>query len=859
MKTSHTQLEQVTAELAAQKLEAEKTAASLQRYSAILHAISQGAEALLRSANLNDGLHYFLAQLGVVTTVSRVYIFQAQLYTDNSYRYFQRYEWVSTNITPQIDNPDLQEVTAEQAGFVRWEHELSQGNLIYGDIDTFPISEQPLLEAQQILSLIVVPIFVGDTWWGFIGFDDCISKHQWTEAERDALQAASNIISAALQRKQAEDALRKSEAQYRGLFLSTQRYNQESLLLNRVRSALARELDLSTVFRIVCEAVASTFGYTQVSIYLLDENMLRLQHQVGYDTVITEININQGVMGRVIRTGKTIWLPDVTTDPDFLEAIEGIVSEICVPLFDNREIVGTFNIESANNVKLTESDVELMVALSEHISAAILRARLHTEIRGREIHNRALINAIPDMIIRCNRDGKYLEVKPALTFPPLAPPEELIGRYLHDVLPPDLVNEAYYYIEKVLKTKQISIYTYQLTTNDIVQHFEAHMVPYDIDEVLVIVRDITERVMAVEALYESELKNRLMLDAVNYPILALTDDLTILHCNNAYADFVSRPQNELEGQNLLTVFPNFRQQLAYQLYRQVLETGETKILESSVRNKDFYLRIDRTSWGLLAIVHDITERKQAQKKALELAMERQRIQVLTEFIQTASHEFRTPLSTIKTTLYLLENINDSETQVDLIQKINHQADSILDLVEALVLMARLDGAASFKFARHDISQLLNHLKLHTQQFSQQKNISMSINIPKNLPLLLVDAEKLYQAMIRIADNAIRYTPKNGIVRIEAYQQEDKVIVAFSDTGIGIESENLEKIFDRFFRCDAVHSTRGFGLGLTIAQKIINTHSGTINVDSEVGHGSTFQIILPLPSNQHEEMDTLSET
>ncbi|MDP9372722.1 MAG: EAL domain-containing protein, partial [Chloroflexota bacterium] len=184
----------------------------------------------------------------------------------------------------------------------------------------------------------------------------------------------------------------------RALLLAARRQARDLALLDRVRTALARETDLPTIFRTVVAAIAQTFGYTQVSLYLREGEVLLLQQQVGYDRVLARIPVAEGVTGRVARTGRPVLLADVRADPAFLGAIDGIVSEVCVPLVDEGRVVGVLNLESTEGVRLAEDDLRLMTALAEQVGLAMGRARLYTALRAAEAKYRTLVEQLPAVI-----------------------------------------------------------------------------------------------------------------------------------------------------------------------------------------------------------------------------------------------------------------------------------------------------------------------------------------------------------------------------------------------------------------------------------------------------------------------------
>jgi putative methionine-R-sulfoxide reductase with GAF domain len=169
------------------------------------------------------------------------------------------------------------------------------------------------------------------------------------------------------ERKRAEAALRESERQARRHLAAAERAARERALLDQVRSAAARELELPVLFQTVVEGIAAAFGYSQVSLYLRDGEESVLQHQVGYERVLARIPVDRGVSGRVVRTGQPVLLEDVGQDPDFLGAIDGLRSEVCVPLRDAGRIVGFLNLESTGEARLVPDDLRLMEALAEYV------------------------------------------------------------------------------------------------------------------------------------------------------------------------------------------------------------------------------------------------------------------------------------------------------------------------------------------------------------------------------------------------------------------------------------------------------------------------------------------------------------
>lgn len=185
----------------------ERTEPDGDRREAILEAVGFAAEQFLATTAWEQSVQAVLAVLGQATGASRVYIFENHIAQDGTLLTSQRYEWVAAGVTPQIGNPELQNFDFKAAGFERWVTVLSRGEIIHGLVDSFPRKERELLASQNILSIVVMPIFVNRRWWGFIGFDNCLTAHEWSPAQIEALRLAARTLGAALHHNRMEEAL----------------------------------------------------------------------------------------------------------------------------------------------------------------------------------------------------------------------------------------------------------------------------------------------------------------------------------------------------------------------------------------------------------------------------------------------------------------------------------------------------------------------------------------------------------------------------------------------------------------------------------------------------------------------------
>lgn len=220
------------------------------------------------------------------------------------------------------------------------------------------------------------------------------------------------------------------------------------------------------------------------------------------------------------------------------------------------------------------------------------------------------------------------------------------------------------------------------------------------------------------------------------------------------------------------------------------------------------------------------------------------------FTANASHELRSPLTVIKSNIGLISNhperIHASDKKR--IAAIAWAADQMTNLIEDLLFLARSDQTQqtlrSVK-APLDLEPILKSLVELFEPQAQAKGITLKSNLASELNVL-GDIAHLNRLFSNLIANAIQYTPKDGKIWVEAWSQGMQIQVDVRDTGIGIAPENLNKVFDPFWQADGVRSyhSGGYGLGLAIVKTIVTQHSGKIYVDSELGQGTTFTVILP---------------
>ncbi len=188
---------------------------------ALLSAIAQSALKLLEAPDWRTEINELLRLLGEATNASHAYLFENHLDENQQLVTSQSYEWVGVGQKVEINNPDFQNVPLLEDGLAAWYQKLSRGKPFYDTTKIFPSNWTNTLSRLEIKTLLDVPIFVDGSFWGVIGFDDCVREMPWSQVEVDAMQAAAGMLGAAIKRQQTDEALRASEKKFHTTFHNT--------------------------------------------------------------------------------------------------------------------------------------------------------------------------------------------------------------------------------------------------------------------------------------------------------------------------------------------------------------------------------------------------------------------------------------------------------------------------------------------------------------------------------------------------------------------------------------------------------------------------------------------------------------
>jgi signal transduction histidine kinase len=256
--------------------------------------------------------------------------------------------------------------------------------------------------------------------------------------------------------------------------------------------------------------------------------------------------------------------------------------------------------------------------------------------------------------------------------------------------------------------------------------------------------------------------------------------------------------------------------------------------------------------GSIGVATDITERKRAEEELKEV------METKSQFISTVSHELRTPLASMKEAISIvLEEVSGkiNKDQKNFLNIAQRNIDRLGRLINEVLDFQKLSAnKMKFNMQENDIREVVKDACHTMTLYAEKKRVKLEAKLDDNLPKAKFDSDGIMQVLTNLISNSIKFTPENGQVTVSVQHKDEDLVIRVSDTGIGVPKENLPKLFAPFYQ---VHQhgqqVKGTGLGLAIVSKIVTQHSGRIEVESEVGQGTTFSVFLPLDGHPTPEV------
>ncbi len=353
-------------------------------------------------------------------------------------------------------------------------------------------------------------------------------------------------------------------------------------------------------------------------------------------------------------------------------------------------------------------------------------------------------------------------------------------------------------------------------------------------------------------IFEASLSSFFLLESVRNPQNEI-EDFVFVDVNQKGLEILKQTREQVVGQRLLTISPSSDSVGFFEKYKQVVRTGvgyeEDFFVEPSIPTTGWYShQVVKINDGIAISTVDITSRREKEITANQILLEQQRTEMLQEIVSEFSHDLLTPITILKTSLYLLTRDPNEDLRANRISKLNTQLTKLEKMIRDMLTLSRLESPNTqhFAFELYSLNDMLNPIVEDYQQIAAERQQNVLLQAEPDLPLVPLDINTMPRALGNLIDNALKYTDKGGTVTVSTELRDHQAVIKIRDTGKGIEAEYLSHIFDRYYRMDEHRkSTSGTGLGLAIVKKVIEGHGGTIEVASTVDVGTTFIIALPI--------------
>jgi two-component system phosphate regulon sensor histidine kinase PhoR len=342
----------------------------------------------------------------------------------------------------------------------------------------------------------------------------------------------------------------------------------------------------------------------------------------------------------------------------------------------------------------------------------------------------------------------------------------------------------------------------------------------------------------------NEEKSKLMtaLTSINEGVLILNTDETIEFVSPSLGNMLVEPYGDISGKTLMEAFRNVELQKTFDRFKQSRDTVSSEITLGNIDPVILRVSISEIHGypgeeKEMIVFHDVTRLKKLER-------------IRTDFVANVTHEIRTPLTAIIGYLETLQagaidNAEDARRFVDIMLK---QAQRLNRLVEDLMTLSKIElGEVKFLFEDVYFPDIISSVIPVLEAKAAIKKILIQNHVPEEIPRIKGDPDRLSQIFVNVLDNAVKFTPEGGSITVGAEEKAGNVIVTIADTGAGIPREEIQRLGERFYRLDKTRSRKlgGTGLGLSIVKHLMLAHGGKMEIESQLGRGTTVSLFFPI--------------
>jgi PAS domain S-box-containing protein len=562
---------------------------------------------------------------------------------------------------------------------------------------------------------------------------------------------------------------------------------------------------------------------------------------------------------RLMRQGHPYVVTDVDEHPEVLpehrEAYRAtrIQAVICVPLHEGGKLTAALAVHQAIPRVWTGEEIDLVALVALRCREALARARVERALRDSEARHRAIIEATPDCVMTLAPDGAILQMNAAgLRMIEAADERQAIGRNVYDLVAPEHREAFRRFNERVCRGEGGSVAFDLVGRDDTRRSMESAAValpaPHGGFNHLAVARDVSARVAADRALAESRarLDYAVRLSGVGFWYCDLP--FSVLHWDDRVKEHFFLPP---EASVTIDLFYD-------RIHPEDRQPTRTAI-DTSIQTRRPYDVVYRTCDPLTGAVRWVRALGGTAYAAdgtpirfdgvtVDVTALREQDRRKDEFLAMLAHELRNPLAPIRTGLQLLGRTTDPAQMGKTRAAMERQVEHLVRLVDDLLDISRITlGKLTLKKDRVDLQVALRSALEATAPLVRAAGHTLEVNAPEGPLLVDADPTRVAQVLANLVNNAAKYTPAGGRITIDLDEDGDDVVIAVSDTGIGIPASLIGRVFDLFTQGDhtADRAQGGLGVGLSLVRRLIELHGGSVTAASAgLGRGSTFTVRLP---------------